>query len=156
MEEKPSSSSARDLKMRRLGSALQNLMRNVESAREAAARAQKLHPTDFSCIGLLARAGAPISPKQIIDELHLSSGSGTALLDRLERAGFVRRLPNPDDRRSVLIELDKQQAAEPLARYREIEQAYVRVTENLTDKDMDTVADFLDGVAALTRLHPRP
>jgi DNA-binding MarR family transcriptional regulator len=35
----------------------------------------------------------------------LSSGAMTNRLDRLEKAGLVRRLPDPDDRRGVLIEL---------------------------------------------------
>ena len=35
----------------------------------------------------------------------LSSGAMTNRLDQLEQAGLVKRLPNPDDRRGVLVEL---------------------------------------------------
>jgi len=45
------------------------------------------------------------SPGELAAELELSSGAMTNRLDRLEQSGFVRRLPDPDDRRGVLIEL---------------------------------------------------
>lgn len=55
----------------------------------------------------LRRAGAPyrLSPSQLTDALLVTSGTMTNRLDRLERRGLIRRLPNPDDRRGVVIEL---------------------------------------------------
>lgn len=138
--------------MRRLGASLSTLIRSVDNATDTAAKQQNLHRTDFICIGLLYRSGHPISPKQIIETLNLKSGSGTALLDRLERQGYIRRVPNPDDRRSVLVALDEERAAEPLERYRQIEQSYRRVTADLTDAELLTIAKFLDGVVELAAL----
>lgn len=45
------------------------------------------------------------TPGQLAKSAELSSGAMTNRLDRLEEAGFVRRLPDPDDRRSVIVEL---------------------------------------------------
>jgi DNA-binding MarR family transcriptional regulator len=45
------------------------------------------------------------SPSELASELELSSGAMTSRLDRLEQAGYVRRRPDPDDRRGVVIEL---------------------------------------------------
>src|SRR5215472_2326195 len=45
------------------------------------------------------------SPGDLSAELELSSGAVTNRLDRLERAGLIRRLPDPDDRRGVKLEL---------------------------------------------------
>jgi DNA-binding MarR family transcriptional regulator len=42
---------------------------------------------------------------QLAKWADLSSGAMTNRLDRLEQAGFVRRVPDPDDRRGVLVEL---------------------------------------------------
>lgn len=134
----------------RVGKALQELLRNVEAAREQAAKSQNLHPTDFACIGYLHRIGAPASPKQIIAHMNLSSGSGTALLDRLEKAGYTRRLPNPEDRRSLLIELDREAAAEPLQRYQEIEESYRRATDVITDMELQVIAEFMEKISSLT------
>jgi DNA-binding MarR family transcriptional regulator len=45
------------------------------------------------------------TPGKLSERLGLSSGAMTNRLDRLEEAGLVRRLPDPDDRRGVLVEL---------------------------------------------------
>ena len=45
------------------------------------------------------------SPGELAEELELSSGAMTNRIDRLERAGLVRRRPDPDDRRGVKVEL---------------------------------------------------
>ena len=47
------------------------------------------------------RAGLPASPTWLAGQLHLTTASVTALLDRLERAGHVRRVARTDDRRRV-------------------------------------------------------
>ena len=49
------------------------------------------------------RAGAAASPTWLAAQLKMTTASGTALLDRLERAGHVRRAPRIDDRRRVDI-----------------------------------------------------
>jgi len=45
------------------------------------------------------------SPGDLANDLELSSGAMTSRLDRLEEGGLVRRLPDPDDRRAVVVEL---------------------------------------------------
>ncbi|SES72743.1 MarR family transcriptional regulator [Geodermatophilus poikilotrophus] len=47
------------------------------------------------------RAGVPASPTWLAGQLRVTTASVTALLDRLERAGHVRRVPRRDDRRRV-------------------------------------------------------
>lgn len=60
-------------------------------------------------VGVLSalRVSGPdrLSPTQLFKGLMLSSAGMTSRLDRLERRGFVRRAPDPEDRRGVLIEL---------------------------------------------------
>lgn len=61
----------------------------------------------FDVLATLRRFGSPyrMSPKQLLNEVMLSSGAMTNRIDRLESKGLVRRLPDPCDRRGVLIEL---------------------------------------------------
>src|SRR3954447_9561953 len=60
-------------------------------------------------VGLLSslRIAQPhqLSPTRLARGLMLSSAGVTSRIDRLERRGFVRRLPDPNDRRGVIIEL---------------------------------------------------
>jgi hypothetical protein len=60
-----------------------------------------------------------MSQRALGDRLLLSSGAVTMLIDRLERAGLVARVPNPRDRRSTLLELRAPEAGadDPLAAY---------------------------------------
>lgn len=62
---------------------------------------------EWHLLGDLRRSGPPYrrSPGQLATNLGLSSGAMTHRLDRMERAGLIRRLPDPDDRRSLQIEL---------------------------------------------------
>lgn len=48
---------------------------------------------------------ADVTPKQLASELGITTGSVTSMLDRLEKAGFMVRRPNPLDRRSLLLGL---------------------------------------------------
>lgn len=156
MNNPPSSASPRDLLRFRVGKALFGMIKGAEEMKEQFAKQQKLHPTDFACISYLSGLDAPQSPKQIITELGLTSGSGTALLDRLEQAHFIRRLPNPDDRRSVLIELNREAAAAPIARHQQMQALYRQVTDGFSDEELGVVAQFLErmGAAAATRACP--
>jgi DNA-binding MarR family transcriptional regulator len=64
-------------------------------------------PGEWSVLGALRHAGPPyrLSPGQLAVKEELSSGAMTNRLDRLEEARLVRRLPDPDDRRALQIEL---------------------------------------------------
>jgi DNA-binding MarR family transcriptional regulator len=54
---------------------------------------------------LRLHGGRRHSPGELARDLELSSGAMTSRLDRLEELGLIRRLRDPDDRRSVVVEL---------------------------------------------------
>src|SRR5512136_1004869 len=55
-------------------------------------------------LGLLRDRG-PMSPSELGDRLIVTRATVTGVVDSLERRGFVRRSPNPADRRSLLVEI---------------------------------------------------
>jgi DNA-binding MarR family transcriptional regulator len=61
--------------------------------------------TAAQALAVLDGAGEPLTPSQIGERLLVSSATMTSLLDTLEQRGWVLRTPNPDDRRSLLIEI---------------------------------------------------
>jgi DNA-binding MarR family transcriptional regulator len=78
---------------------------------EAAHRAMGINATDGRCLDIIDRRGL-ISAGELAREAGLTTGAVTAVLDRLEGKQFVRRVPDPDDRRRILIEVtDKQREA---------------------------------------------
>ncbi|MEV0028361.1 MarR family transcriptional regulator [Nocardia sp. NPDC050793] len=71
--------------------------------------------TDLSCLNVLSMDG-PQTPGQLADRIGITRGGAvTAMIDRLERAGFVRRDRDPQDRRRVLVALVGAQARDAVA-----------------------------------------
>lgn len=71
---------------------------------QAAAEFLGIHRTDSRLIDVLQMAGR-MSAGELAKAGHLSPGAVTAALDRLERAGYVRRLRDENDRRRVMVEI---------------------------------------------------
>ncbi|SFL96940.1 MULTISPECIES: MarR family winged helix-turn-helix transcriptional regulator [Rugamonas] len=64
---------------------------------------------EFDMLATLRRAGAPhrLTPTALFSALMITSGTMTHRLQRLEAAGWIVRLPNPDDARSMLVQLSE-------------------------------------------------
>jgi DNA-binding MarR family transcriptional regulator len=69
---------------------------------EAGARRLGMTAAERKCAGLIAELGET-TPKYLAEATGLSTGAITGIVDRLERAGYARREPNPKDRRSVIV-----------------------------------------------------
>jgi DNA-binding MarR family transcriptional regulator len=76
----------------------------VDAVDEAAAAYFGVNRTDFRCIDILDRDG-PMTAGALAAASRLSPGAVTALIDRLERAGYARRTRDEIDRRRVLVEI---------------------------------------------------
>ena len=70
---------------------------------QAIADRMGMHVTDHKCAEILLSAGA-ITAGELAQRTGLTTGAVTGVIDRLEKAGFVRRAEDPKDRRKVLIE----------------------------------------------------
>ncbi|MEJ2007120.1 MAG: MarR family transcriptional regulator [Acidobacteriota bacterium] len=123
----------------------QSLGRDLATAvvlfHEAVASRLGLNAAEWRCLGLLDQHG-PSTAGRLAEWSGFTTGAITGIVDRLEKAGYVRRQPNPRDRRSVIIhplrgtELKKQVApifeslgramAEAAGHYSPQEQAAIR------------------------------
>lgn len=67
-------------------------------------------PGEFDVLATLRRSGAPyqLNPTALYQAAMLSSGAMTNRLDRLQNGGYIRRLPDPNDRRGTLVQLTKE------------------------------------------------
>ena len=85
------------------------VMALVTASIEQVFEAHGLTIADFDVLATLRRAGAPhvLRPTDISRQLMLSPAGMTSRLDRLEAAGLIGRTPDPEDRRSWLIELNE-------------------------------------------------
>jgi len=74
----------------------------VVYSQEVAARLG-IHSTDLECLDLILLRG-PVTAGALVEATGLTSGAITGVIDRLERAGFVRRNRDAGDRRKVLVQ----------------------------------------------------
>jgi DNA-binding MarR family transcriptional regulator len=59
----------------------------------------------FAVLVALHDAREPLAPKELSERLLVTRGTVTGLLDTLQKRGIVHRLPHPDDRRMLLVEM---------------------------------------------------
>jgi DNA-binding MarR family transcriptional regulator len=86
---------------------LERVAHRLEEAQDEFFAALGLKPGWLDVLAALRRAGEPyrLTPTRLALDALISTAGMTNRLDRLEEAGLVRRRPDPDDRRGILVEL---------------------------------------------------
>lgn len=84
--------------------ATRRLTRSSLMFQYAVAEQMKLNPTDAECIDFLMEMG-PSTAGELANATRLTTGAITAAIDRLAKAGFVKRENDPGDRRKVIIKM---------------------------------------------------
>ena len=98
---------------------------------------------DMQLIHMLQLHGSS-TPTRLAGWTGLSSGGVTVALDRLEKSGYVRRLPNPDDRRSLLVALVPARIRKIAAMYEGVESDTRRQLAKLPQSDLEAVVRFFE------------
>lgn len=88
---------------------------------------------ELDLVALLGSSG-PTSVKSLVAELGLPRSTMTAIVDRLEARGLIKRLPNPKDRRSVILEATPS-ASQALLRYRDGMLGFVQHLRTILHQD---------------------
>jgi DNA-binding MarR family transcriptional regulator len=88
-------------------SRLTRLARHLDRDRAAAFARHDLELWEFDVLAALRRSGAPyqLSPTQLTSQTMVTSGTMTNRVDRLVERNLVKRLPDPDDGRGVIVRL---------------------------------------------------
>ena len=96
-----------DLRPMEVLSRVSRLSHHLDRARRQAFAEHGLESWEFDVLAALRRAGTPyeLSPGRLLRETLVTSGTMTNRVDRLAIRGFVERLPDPSDRRGVLVRL---------------------------------------------------
>ena len=113
-----------------------------------------------TALAVIDGATAPLTPSQVSDRVLVASATMTATLDLLEHRGWIRRIPNPGDRRSVLIEITaagRAAADRLLPGIRKIERGILSAltAEERTDL-LDLLARILARASEFARETPEP
>jgi DNA-binding MarR family transcriptional regulator len=104
--------------------------------------------TDMQMIHMLQLYG-PSTPTRLAGLTGLSSGGVTVALDRLEKAGYIRRAPNPADRRSLLVTLMPVRMRKLTGLYEGVERETRRLLATLPQRDLEAVLRFFETLHAV-------
>jgi DNA-binding MarR family transcriptional regulator len=119
------------------------LFQNASSAVDAAAEAVLgLNATDLRAMGRLFMEG-PTTAGVLAAHSRVSRGAMTTALDRLERAGYVRRVRSSDDRRQVSVELTDRALQVSAGIWGPIAKAGKLQLAAFSDEQLEFLLDFL-------------
>jgi DNA-binding MarR family transcriptional regulator len=110
---------------------------------QAMAERLGLHPTDLQCVSLLGLEPGPHTTGEIAKLTGLTSGAATRLVDRLEKAGFVERRPDPHDRRKTLVRLTTARTSDLEATWDTPGRAFDRALDDFTDAELAVIERYL-------------
>lgn len=129
------------------------LQANLQLGRELSARTLMFHAAvsdrvglsavEHKALDLLSRAGA-LTAGQLAELTGLTTGAITGLVDRLEKAGFVRRDRDPSDRRKVVIQpvLEKMEV-EIAPLFASMGQQMEELLSSYSDQELAIIQDFV-------------
>ncbi|MCB9637913.1 MAG: MarR family transcriptional regulator [Myxococcales bacterium] len=122
--------------------------------RNALAKKLGLNLTESLCLTILGTKGRS-TPTELSRYIGLSTGSTTTLLDRLEKRNFIRRRPNPEDRRGVVIEIDESYTKIARTLVVGVQEAHRALIARYSEEQLEVIADFLHGFAKNLEDHAR-
>jgi DNA-binding MarR family transcriptional regulator len=127
--------------------ALASMIRGIDGYRFRAAADAQVGLTELRAMGHLIDAG-PLSPKQLAAALDLTTGTVTALLDRLERGGLVQRTAHPRDRRMLQVELTSFGHEKMDSVMESFHSVVAAAADGMSPERLDAAVEFLQRVRA--------
>jgi DNA-binding MarR family transcriptional regulator len=119
---------------------------------DAVAEAAGLNRTDMRCLDIIGLEG-PVTAGRLAEATGLSTGAMTTALDRLERAGYARRVRDTTDRRRVLVEVTQLAVEGGQRFYGEHQAQSERLYERYTEAELELLLDFVRGGRLFNEQH---
>jgi len=112
---------------------------------QAIAAQAGINQTDMQCLNLLTLEG-PMTPSQLAEALAMTKGGAvTAMIDRLEKGGYVRRARSVQDRRQVQVEMVWGAESRALmARFEPLGEIFSAVAAQYETSELDFLAEYIE------------
>jgi DNA-binding MarR family transcriptional regulator len=133
----------------RLAYLLRRLNVELDQLGHQFAAQHRLHPTDMRALVAVmdaARGGQTMTPGRLGEELNLTSPSVTALLDRLERQGHLRRVRDQHDRRRVTLEIEPRALALGAEFFGPLNRELLAAMDAFSDAELQVAGRFLQAM----------
>jgi DNA-binding MarR family transcriptional regulator len=150
----------RDDVLNEIGFQFRAMQTEFEDHDSAIAQLLGLNNTDMRVLDFLGRTGDPTSFEgaattagDLARASGLTTGAVTAVIDRLEKAGWVRRRPDPDDRRRVLVELTDKAVQMTIDIYGPLKDRGEEILSGYTVEQLELMLDALRASRQVTIQH---
>jgi DNA-binding MarR family transcriptional regulator len=125
-----------------LGDEVRASQRATDVVDELVCQLLGINRTDARCMDILDQHGS-MSAGDLAEASRLSTGAITAVIDRLERAGLAHRVPDPSDRRRVLVEVTPKAVAMATELMVEpMRELYTPMADRYSEDDLRLILDF--------------
>lgn len=131
----------REQLLKALGDAVRASQRATDQVDEAVAQLLGINRTDAKFLDLLEQHGR-MSAGELARECRLTTGAVTAAIDRLERAGYARRVSDAGDRRRVLVEPTERTRTLSWEMFGPIAEAGGELLERYSDQELALLIEF--------------
>jgi DNA-binding MarR family transcriptional regulator len=129
---------------------MQHLIAARTLANEQIARHEGILTVDMQTLRLMSLSREPLSAGEIATTTGLPTSTVTRVIDRLVRAGYVRRLSEPHDKRKTLVAVDRGRLARISRNYDAFVGAMDEVNAGFSDEELALVARYIEEIAART------
>lgn len=126
-----------------IGKVTRNFIRAVDHYRQRHAEKTGTGVTELLAMGHLYHEG-DLSPTELAERLDLTTGSVTALVNRLVKAGHAQRHAHPEDRRRLVITLTRPGTRIIAGLFSGLRDATAAALDGATPRQRRTIAEFLE------------
>lgn len=146
------SKSRREAAIERMADVMREFMARAVLFQDAVARHGGINSTDMQAVGLLMSEG-PATPGELAERTGLTAGGAiTAVVDRLERAGYVSRERDAADRRRVIVSANADTVLERVGPiYGRVAQRWADYLSTLSEEQIDFANELFARAAEINR-----
>lgn len=107
--------------------------------------------TDMKTISTLLQEG-PLTAGQLAERLNLTTGAVSNVIDRLEKGNYVKRVPDSNDRRRVIVTVNEDMLSSTNMIYRSMGEAFEKLLETYSVEELEFLVKFYESTIELTKL----
>ncbi len=116
---------------------------------QAAAAHLGVGRTDLRGLEVLERRGRPMTAGEMAEELSLTTGAATLLIDRLERVGYVQRRRDSADRRKIYVDVTSDLQHRTADLFSSVGRATAELTDSYSFQRMQVIEGFMRQLIAV-------
>jgi DNA-binding MarR family transcriptional regulator len=131
-----------------LTAANRRYQQGTDALDQAASELLGINRTDARCVDIVLQRGR-VTAGDLALAAGLSAGAATTAIDRLERAGYARRVRDPEDRRRVIVEPTKRIAQLAEEVYGPLRDGGLQLMARFSERQLAAITRFFEGAADL-------